>query len=276
MKNKPSVILFGSKPGAIVALELLIARNWHIKAVVPSDNHEFIRSESLLDIAVRYGIEISNQDELPNQKVDFIISYMFRDKITPETLSLAKVAALNFHAGPLPEYGGWAFYNLAILESALEYGCTCHYMDEGFDTGPLLKVRKFAIDMEMETAYSLERKAQEEMVRLFMNFVDMVEANVRLPKVNQDKNKMRYLTKKEFELLKEIPTDSDEETAQRIARAFFYPPYDCAFVRCGSKKLEVIPKIQKNMIAALLHRNDLEDLRNVSKTLSLLSESQQL
>jgi len=276
VKNKPSVILFGSKPGAIVALELLIARNWHIKAVVPSDNHEFIRSESLLDIAVRYGIEISNQDELPNQKVDFIISYMFRDKITPETLSLAKVAALNFHAGPLPEYGGWAFYNLAILESALEYGCTCHYMDEGFDTGPLLKVRKFAIDMEMETAYSLERKAQEEMVRLFMNFVDMVEANVRLPKVNQDKNKMRYLTKKEFELLKEIPTDSDEETAQRIARAFFYPPYDCAFVRCGSKKLEVIPKIQKNMIAALLHRNDLEDLRNVSKTLSLLSESQQL
>jgi methionyl-tRNA formyltransferase len=45
-----------------------------------------------------------------------------------------------------------AFYNLAILENAEEYGCTCHYVDNNFDTGALLKINTFKVNSQYETA----------------------------------------------------------------------------------------------------------------------------
>ena len=107
-------------------------------------------------LALVNGLKVVTQKDLTiSETADFVISYMYRHLVKSETLAMARRAALNFHAGPLPEYGGWAFYNLAILESASEYGCTCHFMDEGFDTGPLFKVKRFPIDASQETAYSL-------------------------------------------------------------------------------------------------------------------------
>ncbi len=100
--------------------------------------------------------------------MDFVISYMYRHLVKGDVIAMAKQAAVNFHAGPLPAYGGWAFYNVAILENASEYGCTCHYMDEGFDTGPIFKVRNFPINTSLETACSLERKTQREMINFLM------------------------------------------------------------------------------------------------------------
>ena len=269
MNSKPSVILFGSKPGSVVALELMLQKAWKVLAVVPSGNHPFIAGDRLNQVADSMAIPVLTQekliDELGDQRVDFVISYMFRNKVKPKSLSLANRAALNFHAGPLPEYGGWAFYNLAILENETEYGCTCHYMDDGFDTGSLLKVRKFAIDTAKETAVSLERKAQAEMINLFCDFMELAENQTDFPKQDQDKTRMRYLSKTEFEKLKEIPHNADEETKERIARAFFYPPYECAYVNIDGIKFEVIPNIIKQQLAKILHQNDLEDLRNIAK-----------
>jgi len=153
----------GSKPGGIVALDILIKRKWNILYVVPSvvDSVSWISDINLDEFSYDNKLVNLKQDEIPiDTEVDYVISYMYRNKVKLATLNMARKAALNFHAGPLPEYGGWAFYNLAILENSFEYGCTCHYMDENFDTGPLLKVRRFPIDPKKETAYSLEKKAQ--------------------------------------------------------------------------------------------------------------------
>jgi len=198
-----------------------------------------------------------------NQKVDFVISYMFRFLVKEDVCSLAKRAAVNFHAGPLPKYGGWAFYNLAILEDAKEYGCTCHYMDNNFDTGALLKVNTFKINAKNETAISLERKTQEEMVRLFNDFCILVESNEALPCTIQNPEEMRYLSFKEFDKLKEIPINADEETVQRYARAFWYPPYDCAYIKLNNTIVEVVPNIAKEEIAKKFHEDDLLSLYNV-------------
>ena len=262
--NKPTVVLLGSKPGAVVALELMLQNNWIVTAVVPSGSHPLIKEESLDKVASKSGLPILTQDELGPEKVDFVISYMCRDKVTPKTLSLAKKAALNFHAGPLPEYAGWAFYNLAILENAAEYGCTCHHMDDGFDTGPLLEVRRFEIVAAHDTAVSLERKSQEEMILLFKDFIKMVENGASLPKVPQDSGRMRYLKKQDFEKMKKIPLDASKETVQRIARAFFYPPYECAYLEINGTRVEVMPEVAKSEIAERLHFDDLQKLRNAA------------
>ena len=59
---------------------------------------------------------------------------------------------------------------VAILEDSPEYGCTCHIMDENFDSGPLVKVRRFAINPREETALSLE-KSSTEMILLFREVI---------------------------------------------------------------------------------------------------------
>jgi methionyl-tRNA formyltransferase len=193
---------------------------------------------------------------------------MYRHLVKADVISMAKRAAVNFHAGPLPGYGGWAFYNVAILENVSEYGCTCHYMDEGFDTGPIFKVRRFPVNALLETACSLERKTQQEMIKLFIDFCDIVETKEPLPLETQDKAKFRYLSQPEFEALKMIPPDADEETIQRYSRAFWFPPYDCAYTLIGNTKVEVVPVIVKNELARLIHLNDLNDLKQAAEQYS--------
>jgi methionyl-tRNA formyltransferase len=265
--SKPSAILMGSKPGSVVALSVLLERGWAVKSVVTSRKnlHPWIAGPTLEEYAAAKGIRAVTQAELPrNQLADFVISYMFRNRVQPDVLSLAGRAAVNFHAGPLPEFGGWAFYSVAILENSAEYGCTCHYMDEGFDTGPLLKVRRFPIDASRETAYSLEQKAQAAMVRLFIEFCEMAESGGDLPCEAQDPAKMRYMGREEFETLKRLPPDADAETVERYARAFWYPPYAGARVRAGNADAEVLPGIVKEELAALLHTDDFKNLQKIA------------
>lgn len=264
---KPSVVLMGSKPGAIVALRLMVERGWDVRYVVttPEIKHDWVTGPDLKEEATRLKLPVLSQEMLPTDiSVDFVISYMFRKRVRSDVIALARRGAVNFHAGPLPEYGGWAFYNIAILENAREYGCTCHFMDAGFDTGPLLRVNRFSIDPTEHTAVSLEKAAQREMVKLFIDFVRLAESGTPLPSVPQDTEKMRYLKKEDFMRLKEIPAGADEETIDRYARAFWYPPYACAYVNLGAAKAEVIPQCVKAQVAQCLQHDALAELSAVA------------
>lgn len=264
---KPSVIFMGSKPGSIVALRLMLQRGWEIAHVVttPEIQHEWIKGPTLTEEAHRLGLPTLSQADLPTDRsVDFVISYMYRKLVRREVLQLATKGALNFHAGPLPGFGGWAFYNVAILENVREYGCTCHYMDEGFDTGPIIQVNRFPIEPGAQTAVSLERRAQREMVRLFIDFLDLAESGAVLPSIPQDPAQMRYLSKQEFMQLKEIPADADAETIDRYARAFWYPPYECAYIKVGNARAEVVPHCAKVEVAHCLQEDTLTDLQVVA------------
>lgn len=265
--KKPTAILMGSKPASVVALSILLKKGWGVKYVVISkgSSPRWLSGKKVEDLAKEHQIPVVTQDKLPRDKeVDFVISYMYRNLVKPDVLAMAKRAAVNFHAAPLPEYGGWAFYNLAILENASEYGCTCHHMSEKFDTGPILKVRRFPIVASEETAVTLERKTQSEMIKLFIDVCDVIEAGEELPKIPQDPNKMRYVTLKEFETLKKIPDNADRETIERHARAFWYPPYQCAYVEKGDVKLEVVPELAKESLATIIHADDLARLSAVA------------
>jgi methionyl-tRNA formyltransferase len=263
MKN--SAIIIGSKPGSVAALKHLIKSDWDVKEVVASEEQAtWLPEPSLHDVAKKLGIRtVSKQSDLISEQVDLVISYMSRSLVKKDALERGKYA-LNFHAGPLPEFGGWAFYNVAILEDSPEYGCTCHIMDEDFDTGRLVKVRRFCINPKKETAYSLEAKAQVEMILLFREVISSYEKNDKITGVDQEKDRMRYMNANEFQKLKIIPQNATPEQADKVARAFWYPPYEMAYYLLpNGTKLEVIPEIVKNELAQMLHHNDLNSLLKV-------------
>lgn len=256
------VILLGSKPGSVAALLFMVQQGWDVVEVVATpDQAAWLPGPSLHQVASALGIRtVRKQDQLEVADVDLVISYMFRSLVTQATLNRGRFA-VNFHAGPLPEFGGWAFYNLAILEESPDYGCTCHVMDNSFDTGPLVKVRRFSIESNLETAISLEKKAQKEMCLLFREVMDEFECENEFEIVQQPADQMRYLNKRDFEILKRIPLGASKMDADRIARAFWYPPYQIAYYELANgTRVEVIPEIAKNELAHGLHERDLTDL----------------
>jgi methionyl-tRNA formyltransferase len=261
--HPPSVVLLGAKPAAVVALSILLQRGWRIPYVVIPHGYDlsWYGGLTLAERATEAGIPVVTQPELPREPVDFVISYQFRHLVKPDVLAVARRAALNFHAAPLPEFGGFAFYNVAILEDVDTYGCSCHHMDEGFDTGPLLEVRRFAIDASRETAYSLEARAQEEMLRLFADVCQLAESGRELPSEPQDPRRKRYFNREQMEALKQIPENADAETIDRYARAFWYPPYECAYMSVNGTKVEVVPRGAREGLGATLHARDLERLQ---------------
>ena len=107
------------------------------------------------------------------------------------------------------------------------------------------------------------------MIRLFLDFCYIAETQEEISFEEQDKGKMRYMTQKELEALKKIPDNADEETIERYARAFWYPPYSGAYIKIGDMKVEVVPKIVKDYLADLLHADDLECLQKVARNYKL-------
>jgi methionyl-tRNA formyltransferase len=98
------------------------------------------------------------------------------------------------------------------------------------------------------------------MLRLFVDVCRMGEGDDPLPREAQDRSRSRYFNREQMEALKEIPGDADEATIDRYARAFWYPPYECAYLTVNGTRVSVIPGIAKDGLGALLHAGDLERL----------------
>ena len=249
----PKVIFMGSKPGSVVALEHILAKAWNVECVVVSKtvDYPWYGDNNLKTFAGKNRIPVFVQSEIPNAtKVDYVISYMYRHLVKDRILSMASHASVNFHAAPLPEFGGWGTYNRAVLEDSSYFGCTCHHMAKAFDDGPIVAIRKFPINSSVLTAFDIEGLAQKEMIKLFADVVRLIEEDRKLPCFEQDKSKSRYLSFEEMEALKRIPENASADQVEKLARAFWFPPHKGAFFEAKGMEIEVVPKAVKDAWAS--------------------------
>ena len=73
---------------------------------------------------------------------------------------------INIHPARIPSFCGDGFYGLKVHEKALERGvkitgATVHFVDEGTDTGPIIKQKAVAV-REDDTPETLQRRVMEE------------------------------------------------------------------------------------------------------------------
>jgi folate-dependent phosphoribosylglycinamide formyltransferase PurN len=69
-------------------------------------------------------------------------------------LSIPRLGTLNGHPGVLPNYRGIDSFQWAVLNGEPEnVGATVHWVDSGVDTGPILRVERFAVRDEPILAY---------------------------------------------------------------------------------------------------------------------------
>ncbi|MDD5005756.1 MAG: NeuD/PglB/VioB family sugar acetyltransferase [Candidatus Omnitrophica bacterium] len=249
------VIYMGKdKPAVVEGLKYLLSKGIEVVAVVAPTQEAAPQETRLIDVACKLGIPVVTDDELYDRlknktkaldssyslkNIDLVISFLFWKRLKKPLIDLPKIGCINFHPAPLPDFRGVGGYNFAIFEQLSSWGVAAHFvMDETFDTGEIIKIKRFDINSDIETAYSLEQKSLGVMLDLFKEVIDLAYSKRSLPSCPQGDG--RYISKQDFENLRKIYPSDDIEAIERKIRAFWFPPYDGASIEIKGKEFTVI------------------------------------
>lgn len=173
--------------------------------------------------------------------LDALWCQTFPKLIKAEWCERARVCAVNFHAAPLPEYRGAFAYNFAILNGDASFGVTAHHIAPGLDEGDIVEVDRFAYDCAHGTVAELVEFSCEHQLAQFKRVRAMAESGF-VPAEPQDGSRARYFSRAMFREAKRIlPTDGAAMVECRI-RAFWYPPYEGAYVELGGERFYPVTK----------------------------------
>ncbi|MEU9802543.1 amino acid adenylation domain-containing protein, partial [Streptomyces sp. NPDC051000] len=106
---------------------------------------------------------------------DYLFSTVNFRILSAAVLDLPRIAAINFHDGPLPRYCGSHVPAWALYEGAARHAATWHRMTEAVDAGGVLLERWFPV-RDHSTALSLTYETAEVGIELFADLVPHVVA----------------------------------------------------------------------------------------------------
>jgi methionyl-tRNA formyltransferase len=158
MNNLPSrsFIFFGEDAFSLVVLESLINAPLNLRpiAVVMLEPIS-VSGQRLVSYCQAHGIalikttSVRSYEFLSNfDKVDFdlTISAHFQRILPAQLFKRARIGGVNLHPSLLPKYRGMSPQHWPIVLGDSNTGVTVHYIDEGVDTGRIL--RQVSIPME--------------------------------------------------------------------------------------------------------------------------------
>jgi methionyl-tRNA formyltransferase len=187
MSNLPSrpFIFFGEDAFSLVVLESLINAPLNLKpiAVVMLEPIS-VSGQRLASYCQTYGItlikttSVSDDNFLSNfEKVDFdlTISAHFQRILPAQLFNRARIGGVNLHPSLLPKYRGMSPQHWPIVLGDANTGVTVHYIDEGVDTGRIL--RQVNVSMESDIYIHELQKKFLDIYKTIM--VDAVECAIK-------------------------------------------------------------------------------------------------
>lgn len=98
--------------------------------------------------------------------IDLVVLAGYLVIIPPQLISAYKNRIINIHPSLIPSFCGTGFYGLKVHEAALKRGvkvtgATCHFVDEGTDTGPII-LQKAVEVLPDDTPQTLQRRVMEQ------------------------------------------------------------------------------------------------------------------
>ncbi len=241
MTRPVRVLLLGRKRvAANVMRSLRRDARFDLRGIV-TDSH--LAGSPALAAAELEGVQVLEHQEVESlaergkMPVDLVLSVLYWRRLKGAMLfPEARLGVINFHPAPLPEYKGCGGYNFAILDGLSEWATTAHYVDETIDTGAIIDVRRFPICPRTSTAQSLERESLQVLEAQITDVLDRVVSHSSLLPT-QPNSGGRYISRQQMELAKQIVAGDDVE---RKARAFFFPPYEGAWVMVNGVRCTVL------------------------------------
>jgi methionyl-tRNA formyltransferase len=163
MKNL-KVIFMGTPLFSVPILTELINKTNVILVVTTPD--AFIGRKKILtacpvkELALKNNIEVfspshirKDYERIKELNPDIIITCAYGQIIPKEVLAIPKFGCINIHASLLPKYRGGAPIHYALINGEDKTGITIMYMDEGMDSGDIIKEEEIKIlpDDNIET-----------------------------------------------------------------------------------------------------------------------------
>ena len=165
------VVFMGTPDFSVKPLEGLIERGDDVVCVVTREDKPRGRGHQMQpsDVkakALEHGLHVITPksmkdraviEELKEYQADVFVVVAYGKILPKEVLEIPKYGCINIHASLLPAYRGAAPIQWAILDGCTTTGITTMQMDEGLDTGDILKQYEIPITLD-ETGGSLFEK----------------------------------------------------------------------------------------------------------------------
>lgn len=239
------IFLTKSKKYTCEILKYLIDRHRVVGVVCKS--FEIIKNTELEKICFQYNIPIYDNttiyqmiEEQKMPQIDLAISNTFGRLIRKPLLEWTKGNCINFHGAILPEYRGVFTYNHGLLNEESEWGVTAHYVNEKFDEGRIIRVKRFEISASEISVSELEELTQKTAYELTVEILEEWNKRGPLPSKPQGSGG-KYYSREDFEIAKEIQISDSAETVKKKIHAFWCPPYEGAYIKIGGVHFQLMP-----------------------------------
>lgn len=143
---------FADGPWSHLAFEKIIAdKEIEVMFIVPRSD---TKDDTLKSFSDKYSIDylfpvrINSQqfiEEVKSYNCDLFVSMSFNQIFKKKIIDIPRLGVINCHAGKLPFYRGRNVLNWVLINDEKDFGITVHYVDEGIDTGDIIKQRLFPI-----------------------------------------------------------------------------------------------------------------------------------
>ena len=153
------VVFMGTPIFSVPILEALI-KNTNVIGVITAPDAYIGRKKVLTacpvkECALKNNIPVYSPIKLKEDykflaelNPDIIITCAYGQIVPKAVLDIPKYGCINIHASLLPKYRGASPIHHAIMAGEKETGITLMYMNEGLDTGDIIKEDKVMIDFE--------------------------------------------------------------------------------------------------------------------------------
>lgn len=167
MKNK-NIVFMGTPEFSVPILKMLIENTNVIMVVTQPDKivgkDKTVSFNPVKKLALEENIPVfqpmrirKDFEELKKIDIDLIVTCAYGQIIPKEVLELPKYGCINVHASILPKYRGSAPIQWCLFNNDDVTGVTIMYMDEGMDTGDIIKIKEIPI-LESDNVGTLHDK----------------------------------------------------------------------------------------------------------------------
>ncbi len=267
MKNK-NVVFMGTPKFAVPVLEMLIKKTNVMLVVTQPDKmvgrKKEIKFSPVKEVAIKNNIEVFQPNKikedyeiLKNLDIDLIVTCAFGQILPKEVLDLPKYASINVHASILPKYRGSAPIEYAIMNGDSKTGVTIMYMDEGMDTGDIIKISELPI-YDNDTSGSIHEKlAILGSTTLESTLEDIFSGNVKrikqgtnysiAPKIKREDEQIDF-NNKGIDIINKIRAFNPSPLANIIIDDKEIKVFDAKFVKKDIKRISEIVEIDKDKL----------------------------
>lgn len=244
MKNK-NIVFMGTPDFSVPVLKMLIENTNVLLVVTQPDKivgkDKTVSFNPIKKLALEENIPVfqpmrirKDFEKLKNLDIDLIVTCAYGQIIPKEVLDMPKYGCINVHASILPKYRGSAPIQWCLFNNDDVTGVTIMYMDEGMDTGDIIKIKEIPI-LDSDNVGTLHDKLSKLGCDLLLEVLPTI-FNKTNDRIKQGNNyTMAPMIKREDERL-----DFNEEGKKIIGKIKGLNPRPLANIIINNQEIKVL------------------------------------